>query len=206
MTSAMSTLGRSPRLGRARAGIAVLVCCCAGLSAAACSADSGTKSPGTSVTAPSVGRPAMPTSVAAAVAKEAFTPYAELGATGDGLAPNATSAQLATACMTAAGYAGDAGDVQFGIRVPGYLGSDGAPFGRWGYVGNAAAAQDGFTFGPGLGPPPATGSSGLSAAAHQQQLTKEVQQYRAAYQKELGQLPALLATTPTTSPGNGPRP
>jgi hypothetical protein len=40
--------------------------------------------------------------------------------------------------------------------------------------------------------------------ANQQQLSKAVQQYRAAYQKELGQLPTLLTTTPATAPGNGP--
>jgi uncharacterized protein YkwD len=37
--------------------------------------------------------------------------------------------------------------------------------------------------------------------ANQSQLTKAVQQYRAAYRKELGQLPTLLTTTPTTAPG-----
>jgi hypothetical protein len=41
--------------------------------------------------------------------------------------------------------------------------------------------------------------------ANQQQLSKAVQQYRAAYQKELGNLRTLLTTTPTTPPGNGPK-
>jgi hypothetical protein len=40
--------------------------------------------------------------------------------------------------------------------------------------------------------------------ANQPQLSKAVQQYRAAYRKELGKLPTLLTTTPTTAPGNGP--
>ena len=41
--------------------------------------------------------------------------------------------------------------------------------------------------------------------ANQPQLSKAVQQYRAAYQKELGKLHTLLTTTPTTPPGNGPQ-
>ena len=38
--------------------------------------------------------------------------------------------------------------------------------------------------------------------ANQPQLTKAVQQYRAAYQKELAKLPTLLTTTPSAAPGS----
>jgi len=40
--------------------------------------------------------------------------------------------------------------------------------------------------------------------ANQQKLAASVQQYRAAYQKELAKLPALLTTTPTAPPSHGP--
>jgi hypothetical protein len=337
MVSATSAFGRTACAwpGLARPGIAVLICCCAGLSLSACSGGSGTKSPDTGVTAPSVGKPAMATSVGAALAKQAFTPYAGLGiVAGDGLAPNETSTQLAAACMTDAGHADDAADVAAQTHVFGdLLGL--SPFGRWGYVGTTQAAQYGFEPGPGdgLGLPPGTGSSDLSDAAQaavdkcaniltdfsnaqdssslagiqnliqaigedelkdpsimkaikawsacmtangyhypdpttllegesnvlnspvgssgptlttaqkaaqiavaeadaactqstdlagiwfavqadyeqqivgasQQQLSKAVQQYRAAYQKELGNLRTLLTTAPTTPPGNGPK-
>jgi hypothetical protein len=39
--------------------------------------------------------------------------------------------------------------------------------------------------------------------ANQSQLTRAVQQYRAAYRKELAKLPTLLTTTPATAPGGG---
>jgi len=113
----MSTPGRIAGTSRTRGAAAVLLCCCAGLAMASCSGGSSAKSSETSVTAPTVGKPAMATSVEAALAKQAFTPYAELGqAAGDGLAPNEAATSLAAACMTAAliallGTRRDSGDV-----------------------------------------------------------------------------------------------
>jgi hypothetical protein len=322
-----------------RNAVVMLLCCCAGLGLAACSGGSGAKSPEASVTAPSVGKPAMASSIQAALAKQAFTPYAELGqAVGDGLAPNEAATSLATACMTDAGYPNANDDFQT-IRAGDTL-TPSTSFGPFGYVGATEAAQDGFMPG-GLGGS-GTGSSDLSAAAqaatdkcgtivgnftgdqansalagiqalgqsirsedfkdpsiakatkawstcmvadgydygtptellnsamnvrraasvttqtatgaitapsltaaqqaaqiaqaeadaactqstdlagiyfavqasyeqqivdaNQPELTKAVQQYRAAYRKELGQLPTLLTTTPTAAPSNGPKP
>jgi hypothetical protein len=294
----------------------------------ACSGGSGAKSPETGVTAPSVGKPAMATSIQAALAKQAFTPYAELGqAAGDGLAPNEAATSLAAACMTDAGYPSDAGDLGLRETVGDTL-TGASAFGAFGYVGASQAAQEGFGPGPGtrLAAPSDlsdaaqaatdkcgtivgsfTGDQGNSALAaiqtlgqtirseefkdpsiakatkawsvcmaadgydygtpnellnsamnvgraaaqantslptaqneaqiaqaeadaactqstdlagiyfavqagyeqqivdaNQPQLSKAVQQYRAAYRKELGKLPTLLTTTPTTAPGNGP--
>jgi hypothetical protein len=144
----------------ARAGIAVLLCCCAGLSATACSGGSGTKKPDTGVTAPSVGRPPMASSIAAALARQAFTPYAELGVVaGDGLAPHEAIFSLGAACMTDAGYPND-GNLPGGVQVGDALTGTTA-FGQWGYVGITQAAQNGFMPG-GL---PGPGSSDLSDAA-----------------------------------------
>jgi hypothetical protein len=156
----MSTLGPIAGTSRTRGGAAVLLCCCAGLGLAACSGGSSAKSPETSVTAPSVGKPAMATSIQAALAKQAFTPYAELGqAADDGLARNEAASSLAAACLTDAGYpnaadgnvrGGHVGDTLTGATV----------FGAFGYVGASQAAQDGFGFGPGASAP-----SDLSDAA-----------------------------------------
>ena len=322
-----------------RNAVAVLLCC-TGLALAACSGGSSAKSPATSVTAPSVGKPAMAPSIQAALAKQAFTPYAELGqAAGDGLAPNEATTSLATTCMTDAGYP----DAAFGLGLRETVGdtlTGATDFGAFGYVGASEAAQTGF--GPGAGArlsapsdlsaaaqaatdkcgtilenftgnqansalagiqalgqtirseefkdpsiakatkawsacmaadgyhdgtpnellssvmnifrgtavttKTATGTTitgpSLTAAqqaaqiaqaeadaactqstdlagiffavqasyeqqivdANQSQLTKAVQQYRAAYRKELGQLPTLLTTTPTAAPSNSPKP
>jgi hypothetical protein len=310
-----------------RNAVAILVCC-TGLTMAACSGGSGTKSPGASVTAPSVGKPAMATSVQAALAKQAFTPYAELGqAPGDGLAPNEAATSLAAACMTDAGYPDQAGGLGLEGMIADTLTGTTA-FGAFGYVGATRARQDGFSPGGPGGPGPGDLSTGAQAAlnkcgtivgnftgnqgssalagiqslaqtirseefkdpsiakatkawsacmaadgydygtptellnsamngvraasrsgtpltagqkaaqiaqagadagctqstdlagiyfavqasyeqqvvdANQPQLTKAVQQYRAAYQKELRRLQTLLTTTPTTAPGNGPK-
>jgi hypothetical protein len=145
-----------------RNAVAILLCCCAGLGLAACSGGSGAKSPEASVTAPSVGKPAMASSIQAALAKQAFTPYAELGqAAGDGLAPNEAATSLATACMTDAGYP-DANDDLQEIQIGDTL-TPSTSFGPFGYVGATEAAQDGFMPG-GLGGS-GTGSSDPSAAA-----------------------------------------
>ena len=323
MVSVTSTSGRAARGGLARPGIAVLLCC-TGLAMAACSGGSSAKSPATSVTAPSVGKSAMASSIAAALARQAFTPYAGLGnVASDGLAPNEAVTSLDSACMTDAGYPTANDDFQEG-HVGDTL-TPSTPFGAFGYVGATEAAQYGFM--PGGPGGPGTGSSDLSAAAqaasnkcftiwrnflgnqlnsalaaiqtlgqsirsedfkdpsiakatkawsvcmaadgydygtpnelvnsvmnvlrtastltaaqtaaqiaeaeadaactqstdlagiyfavqagyeqqivdaNQPQLTKAVQQYRAAYRKELGQLQTLLTITATTAPGNGP--
>jgi hypothetical protein len=141
--------------------VAVLLCC-TGLALAACSGGSSAKSPETSVTAPSVGKPAMAPSIQAALAKQAFTPYAELGqAAGDGLAPNEATTSLAAACMTDAGYP----DAAFGLGLRETVGdtlTGATDFGAFGYVGASAAAQNGF--GPGSGAR-LSAPSNLSAAA-----------------------------------------
>jgi hypothetical protein len=318
-----------------RNAVAVLLCCSAGLGLSACSAGSSAKSPETGVTAPSVGKPAMASSIQAALARQAFTPYAELGdAAGDGLAPNEAASSLGAACMTDAGYPNDGnllGNEHVGDTLRGTT-----AFGAFGYVGATQAAQDGFNPGGFGGPGPGdlsdaaqaatekcativgnfTGNQGNSALAgiqalgqtirsdefkdpsiakatkawsacmtadgyvhgtpnelinsvmavsraaskttvtggltitapsltaaqkaaqiaqaeadvactqstdlagiyfavqagyeqqivdaNQPELSKAVQQYRAAYRKELGKLQTLLTTTPTTAPGNGP--
>jgi hypothetical protein len=123
------------------------------------------------VTAPSVGTP-PPDSVEAAPAKEAFTPYAELGeSTGDGLAPNESDSALGAACMAAAGYPDDGSDVPVGFRISQGLAFS-PPWGQWGYVGIAEAEQYGFFPGPGLlgaalgsSTPPGEGFATLSGAA-----------------------------------------
>jgi hypothetical protein len=325
MASAMNTCGRAPRTGRGRTAVAVLLCCCAGLAATACSAGSSAKKPDTSVTAPSVGKPAMASSIAAALARQAFTPYAELGlAADDGLAPNEATSSLGAACMTDAGYPNE-GDLGQGGQIGDTLRGTTA-FGAFGYVGTTQAAQDAFILGALQIPDDLSGpaqaatvkcltitqnfraaqehtslagiqslgqairsdefkdpsiaratkawsacmarngydystpnelinsvfnvaraaqdaGTSLTAAqkaaqiaeaeadaactqstdlagiyfavqavyeqqvvdANQPQLSKAVQEYRAAYQKELGNLRTLLTTTPTTPPGNGPR-
>jgi hypothetical protein len=142
-----------------RNAVAVLLCC-AGLGLAACSGGSSAKTPEAGVTAPSVGKPAMASSIAAALARQAFTPYAGLGhVASDGLAPNEAATSLATACLTDAGYPNANDDFQE-IHVGDTL-TPSTLFGAFGYVGPTKAAQDGFMpGGPGL-----AGSSDLSDAA-----------------------------------------
>ena len=87
---------------RIRTGLALVICCCAGLTACTASAPRG---PQTTVAAPSVGRPQPPSSVQAALSREPFTPYAALGQSdNDGLAPDESDFALAQSCVTAAGY------------------------------------------------------------------------------------------------------
>src|SRR5215470_5278536 len=84
-----------------RTGLGLVIC---GLALAACAAN-GPKGPAATVTTPAVGHPPAPSSVAAAMSSEVFTPYAALGASpNDGLAPGDTYDALHTACMNDAGY------------------------------------------------------------------------------------------------------
>jgi hypothetical protein len=131
---------------RTRTGICLLICCCAGLTACTASAAKG---PSTTVSTPSVGRPQPPSSVQAALSREAFTPYAALGqSNNDGLAPNESSSALANACMTAAGYS-NSGNAPFDVRIgPAQLAFS-QPWGAWGYLGAAEAQQYGFLVPPG---------------------------------------------------------
>src|SRR5215470_15616614 len=153
-----------------RTGLGLLICC---VVLAACTA-SAPKGPAATVTTPTVGRPPAPASVAAAMASEAFTPYAALGASdNDGLAPGDTYDALHTACMNDAGYGQYAADAPYPARTNHGLGFPQA-FGPWGYVGTALAAQEGFlagSGGPGPGGGPASGGpfgnlpAGAQAAA-----------------------------------------
>jgi hypothetical protein len=137
---------------RTRTTCGVLIC---GAVLTACTANAP-KGPAATVTTPAVGRPPAPASVAAAMASEAFTPYAALGAAdNDGLAPGDTYDALHTACMSDAGYGQYAADAPYPARTNRGLGFPQA-FGPWGYVGTALAAQEGFMIGssgPGGGVP-----------------------------------------------------
>ena len=122
-----------------RTGWGLLICC---VVLAACTA-SAPKGPAATVTTPAVGRPPAPASVAAAMSSEAFTAYAALGASdNDGLAPGDTYDALHTACMNDAGYGQYAADAPYPARTNHGLGFP-QPFGPWGYVGTALAAQQG---------------------------------------------------------------
>jgi hypothetical protein len=121
--------------------LSLLICCCTAL--AACTANAS-KGPDATVTRPAVGRPPAPASGTAALSSEAFTPYAGLGASpGDGLAPGDTWAALDIACMNDAGYGQYAASAPYFARAPRGL-AFGGPYGPWGYIGTALAAQDGF--------------------------------------------------------------
>jgi hypothetical protein len=152
---------------RIRTGWCLLICAAA---LTACTA-SGPKGPAATVTTPAVGRPPAPASVAAAMASEAFTPYAALGAaTNDGLAPGDTYDALHTACMEDAGYGQYASEANYPVRENSGLGFPQA-YGPWGYVGTALAAEQGFmagnSAGPGNGPGPGGGPLGNLPAAAQ---------------------------------------
>jgi len=152
---------------RIRTGWCLLICAAA---LTACTA-SGPKGPAATVTTPAVGRPPAPASVAAAMASEAFTPYAALGAaTNDGLAPGDTYDALHTACMEDAGYGQYASEANYPVRENSGLGFPQA-YGPWGYVGTALAAEQGFMAGnsasPGNGPGPGGGPLGNLPAAAQ---------------------------------------
>jgi hypothetical protein len=259
---------------RFRSGLCLLICCCAGL--AACTA-SGPQGPSTTVTTPSVGRPQPPSSVQAALSRDAFTPYAALGqSNNDGLAANESSNALANACMTAAGYS-NSGNVPFGISIVQDFtnAAQNGPLAGIGTLSNdiasevqrdaavknavrtwsACMAKNGYSF-----PQPqavffqerqnmyggrreitvgqpvsaAARQAQLTAAvtdanctqsadlagiyfavqasyeqqlvnANQQALTAAVQQYRAAYAKELAKLPALLRRAKATPFGKPKR-
>ena len=156
----------------ARTGAAALACCVVAAAAGACSGGNGSKNPASGVTAPSIsGKPAMAASVDAALAKQAFTPYAGLGTVADdGLAPNESLSTLVSACMTTAGYPADADTVPFSVNLAAGL-SLTMPFGDWGYVGADQAAKSGFLPAPGgnlaaigLNRAPGSGPTDLSTA------------------------------------------
>jgi hypothetical protein len=132
---------------RIQSGLAVLLAGVCGVALAACTA-APKQGPDVTVSTPSVGRPAPPDSVQAALSRMAFTPYAALGQSdNDGLAPNESSNTLAAACMSAAGYPG--GSALFEIRLgPAELAFS-QPWGSWGYLGLADAEQYGFLKAPG---------------------------------------------------------
>ena len=146
-----------------RTGLGV-VCC---VLLAACTANAA-KGPAATVTTPAVGHPPAPSSVAAAMSSEVFTPYAALGASdNDGLAPGDTYDALHTACMNDAGYGQYAAAAPYPARTNRGLGFPQA-FGPWGYVGTALAAEQGFMAGSGpiTGPGPSGGPfSSLPTAA-----------------------------------------
>lgn len=145
----------------ARTGIRVLFAgaCCAGVAACTATASRG---PDVTVTTPSVGRPAPPLSVQAALSRMAFTPYAALGqSANDGLAPHESSATLGQACMNVAGYPDSANALPVAIRISAGLAFS-LDWGPWGYLGTADAQQSGFLVRPsgalnalGLGSAPA---------------------------------------------------
>jgi len=137
------------RTTRNRAGLGVLACCCAALTA--CTAGPP-KGPDTTVTTPAVGRPPAPASAQAALSSEAFTPYAALGlSSNDGLAPGESPYTLVGPCMSAAGYPGVTTSdfiVPVNISIGGGLAFS-QPWGGWGYLGAADAQQYGFRVPPG---------------------------------------------------------
>jgi len=123
-----------------RTGLGVLICCVV-VSACTAAAPSG---PNATVTKPTVGRPPAPASEGAALASEAFTAYADLGASAnDGLAPGETYAALHTACMNDAGYGQYAASTPFPVRANRGMGFP-QPYGPWGYIGLSLAEQYGF--------------------------------------------------------------
>jgi hypothetical protein len=126
---------------RTRIGLCLLTCCCVLL--AACTA-AGPKGPDAAVTMPALGKPPAPASEGAALASEAFTAYADLGAAAnDGLAPGDTYASLHTACMDDAGYGQYAASTPFNVRANRGIGFP-QPYGPWGYIGLPLAEQYGF--------------------------------------------------------------
>jgi hypothetical protein len=146
---------------RTSTGLGLLICCCAGL--AACTA-AAPKGPDATVTTPSVGRPPAPASAQAAMSREAFTPYAGLGAsTDDGLAPGDTYSALHAACMDDAGYPQDADATPYFARANRGL-AFAQPYGPWGYIGTALAAQSGFTAPPSSDDAQSSGSPGTLVA------------------------------------------
>jgi hypothetical protein len=145
---------------RIRAGLSVLVCCCAALAACTAGPPKGLDA---TVTKPAVGKPPAPASEGAALASEAFTSYADLGAAAnDGLAPGDTYANLHTACMQDAGYGQYAASTPFNVRANRGIGFP-QPYGPWGYIGLPLAEQYGFNV-PETDSPPEGGGAPSSAA------------------------------------------
>jgi hypothetical protein len=136
---------------RIRTSLCLLAGCCAAL--AACTA-AAPKGPNSAVTTPAVGRPPPPASAQAALASEAFTPYAALGyASNDGLAPGESTFTFGAACMTAAGYpsagySSITGTINIGAAMNLWYVQPTSPWGGWGYLGAADAQQYGFQFSP----------------------------------------------------------
>jgi hypothetical protein len=131
---------------RIRVGLGLLICCCAGLAGCTAGASTG---PDVTVSTPSVGRPPPPSSVQAALSREAFTPYAALGqSNNDGLAPNESGDAISSACMTALGYP-NSGNVPFSINISTVALAFSQPWGAWGYLGVPEAEQSGFRVTPG---------------------------------------------------------
>ena len=125
-----------------RTGLGLVILCCAGLTACAAGP---TRGPDAAVTTPAVGRPAPPSSVQAALSRDAFTPYAAVGqSNNDGLAPNESFFALAQACMTAAGYPDVPGAVPLSVSAGEIRLVFSQPWGPWGYLGSAQAQQYGF--------------------------------------------------------------
>ena len=128
-----------------RTGLGCLLsaACCVGLAACAATAPKG---PDVTVTAPSIGKPAAPTSVQAALSRMAFTPYAALGgSTNDGLAPGESSYALGQACLNVAGYPDLDDYLPAGAGFVGAIGlAFSQPYGAWGYLGAADAQEYGF--------------------------------------------------------------
>ena len=144
---------------RTRTGLAVLICCCASLTACTAAAPKG---PDATATRPAIGRPPAPSSEGAALASEALTSYFDLGASAnDGLAPGDTYAALHTACMNAAGYGQYASSTPYFARANRGLGFP-QPFGPWGYIGVSLATQYGFNA-PETDGPDGTGVPSLCA-------------------------------------------
>jgi hypothetical protein len=165
---------------RIRAAIGILACC-AGL--AACTAV-GPQGPDTTVTTPSVGKPAPPISVDAVLAHSPFSPYALLGTSNDdGLAPEESGYTLAGECMTAAGFLNAASDVPMGFAIDPGLGIS-QPWGSWGYVGVAEAEQTGFRPTPGS----ALSAAGIDSAS----LTGDSASLPAAEQAALGKCGTIV--------------
>jgi len=146
----MSThTGRRPLLRRAALASCVVTASCAVLAACTANAPRG---PDTDVTPPAVGRPPAPASAQAALASEAFTPYAGLGAVdNDGLAPGDTYDALHTACMNDAGYGQYAPQAPYPVRTNRGF-TEASPYGWQGYIGTALAAEQGFLAGTPLAP------------------------------------------------------
>jgi hypothetical protein len=150
---------------RTRAGLVLLACCCAALTACTAAPSNG---PDATVSKPSIGKPPAPASEGAALDSEALTPYFDLGAAAnDGLAPGDTYAALETACMDDAGYSQYASSAPYFARANRGMGFP-SSYGPWGYIGLSLAEQYGFntpdTDGPDEGGVPLGSAASLPEA------------------------------------------